>query len=103
MMDGFKEELSLELALFTKDTSGDPSADHQVARLVEMARPSTAVFHGLVHDGQALSEPTDAPCVGNFLPPILVQYLAWQRLCEISNSPKDHDTCFDLNATRSLR
>jgi len=65
----------------TTDTS-----DEHVARLVELAKPSTSVLEGVLEDCDSnnTTEPVHAPNVARFMPTVLVQYLAWQQACELT-------------------
>ena len=97
-MRELKRSLSKELEPFMdtspilqRDTELQFNADHE-RRLVEVAKASTVVFEGLVPDGTGRNlDPTQAPEVGKYLPPILTQYLAWQQLIEMNKLRRKRD------------
>jgi len=77
--------------------------DHE-RRLVEMAKASTVVFEGLVPDGTGqLLDPGQAPEVGEYLPPVLTQYLAWQQLIEMNKLRRKRDERLPGEPTATLR
>ena len=92
VLQKLKKTFSQELESFQKagpggDTAGAEATAAQSTRLLEVAQPSAAVLEGLLSDPHnKTTEPQDLPNVGSVLPSILVQYLAWQRLCELTTA-----------------
>lgn len=84
----FSQELqSFQNASPAGNTAGTEATSAQSTRLLEVAQPSAAVLDGLLSDPHnKATEPKDLPNVGSVLPTILVQYLAWQRLCELTTA-----------------
>lgn len=90
-MLNFKKAFCQELESFQQATApavqpDAETADAQWTHLAEVAKPSGVVLEGLLGGvGKTTAdEPKDCPKVASVLPTILVQYLAWQRLCELS-------------------
>jgi len=91
IVQALKKKLCEELEPLVDNTGGNvagsSSQRERGNRLLELAKPSAAVFTGLVTNREGVSlEPTEAPNVAAYLPKALLQFLAWQQLCEMNRA-----------------